>query len=123
MSDADSNSSRVGEDGWANDYAAASSTLDRAFGLLASRRRRLVIAKLRSLPNGVASVEDLADHLLVRNPDADGRDRTLIALQHRTLPRLDGAGVIDFDRRTDTVRYHGNELVEELLDFVADENE
>jgi hypothetical protein len=59
----------------------------------------------------------------VRNPDADGRDRTLIALQHRTLPRLDGAGVIDFDRRTDTVRYHGNELVEELLDFVADENE
>lgn len=122
MPDADSGSRRDEATERVNDYTVTDSTLDQAFDLLASRRRRHVIAKLQTLPDGVASVDDLADHLLVQDPEAD-RDRTLIALQHRTLPRLDDAGVVDFDRRTDTVRYRGNELAEELLAFVADGNE
>lgn len=118
MSDANRGSRGDDPTGRVNDQ-----TLDLAFDLLACRRRRYVITKLRTLPDGVASVEDIADHLLVQDPDADDRERTLVALQHRTLPRLNEAGIVDFDRRTDTVRYRGNELVEELLAFVTDGNE
>jgi hypothetical protein len=119
VSDADPGPWRE-EDWRANDHAVADGRLDWIFDLLASRRRRIVIAELRTSADGVASLEELAEHLLAADPDADDRVRTVVALQHRTLPRLHDAGVVDFDRRTDTVRYRGNEQVEALLAFAAD---
>jgi hypothetical protein len=98
-------------------------TLNRAFDLLASQRRRYVLAELQSTSDGVASVERLADSLLAHESDSDDRDQVLVALYHRILPRLDDSNVIDFDRRSDTARYHGHKVVDELLEFAAERKE
>lgn len=96
------------------------SAIDWAFELLARERRRLVLEKLRTASTEAVSFDDLTDHLLAHDSGSDKRDRVTSTLHHTTLPRLEDARIVDLDRRTDTVRYRGNELVEEILDFVAD---
>lgn len=90
------------------------------FGLLADERRRRVLAHLRRRPDGVSSVEELAEHLL----DADGAapetgetsGRIETSLHHKHLPKMVEAGVLEYDTRSRTVRYEPDEEVEELLD-------
>lgn len=94
-------------------------TFDRTLELLADRRRRQVLKTLRETPGEAASVDDLARDLVARSPDDLARDRVRVALHHRTLPKLDEASVVDFDSRTDVARYHGDQLVEDVLDFVT----
>jgi hypothetical protein len=120
----DSNSAGFGgEQNGPNNRNVDDRALNRAFDLLASQRRRYVLAELQSTADGVASVERLADSLLAHESDSDDRDQVLVALYHQTLPRLDDSNVVDFDRRTDTVRYHGHKVVDELLEFATDRNE
>lgn len=99
------------------------STLDWVFNVLADDRRRSVVGALATESDNVASIDDLADHLLAYDRTADDRERMMVTLHHDTLPRLEDAGLVDLDRRTDTVRYRRHELVEDLLDVIADENE
>lgn len=94
-------------------------TLNRTFDLLRDQQRRYVLKKLETMTDDVASVEDLVTYLLANDPDADGADRVTTALLHRTLPRLMDAGVVDFDARSDTVRYHGSELADGFLDSTS----
>lgn len=98
------------------------STLNQAFGLLGNQRRRYALKTLHSTPETVISVSDLADSVLARDPDAIERERVLVGLQHKILPRLADEGVIDFNRETETIRYHGDELVDSLLGVLDEEN-
>lgn len=118
-SDADSGPPEDPGAGQSGEPEASATDFDRAFGLLANHRRRHVLERLR----GTASVEDLVEHLVAEDPGTDDGARALVALQHRELPRLHDAGVVDFDRRTNTVSYRGDELVEAILDFAAGGNE
>lgn len=102
--------------------AADDYTLNQAFDLLGNQRRRYVLETLHETPETPMSVEDLADSVLARDPDAADRDRVLIGLQHKILPRLADENVIDFDSRNKTVRYYGGELVDSLLAGLGDEN-
>lgn len=120
MSDADSGPSEGPGGRQADEREAVAAQLDRAFGLLANHRRRHVLERLRATPDGTASVEELVEYLVAADPDTDDRVRASLALQHEGLPRLDEAGVVDFDRRTGTVSYRGAELIEAILDFAAD---
>jgi DNA-binding transcriptional ArsR family regulator len=95
-------------------------TLSRIFELLASDRRRCALGELRAAAPEAVAVDDLADRLREREPTAADRDRVRIALYHKTLPRLADAGVVDFDRRADVVRYRAHEPVEAILDAVTD---
>lgn len=102
--------------------AANDCTLNQAFDLLGNQRRRYVLEALHQKPETPMSVGDLADHVLTRDPDADDRDRVLVGLHHKILPRLADDGAIDFDTRTETVRYQGGELVDSLLAGLDREN-
>lgn len=95
-------------------------TLNQAFDLLRNQRRRYVLKTLHATPQTVLSADDIADHILTHDPDAGDRDRVLVELHHTILPRLADDGIIDFDARTDTVRYHGSELVDDLLVALTD---
>lgn len=95
-------------------------TLNQAFDLLRDQRRRYVLEILYTAPETVMSTDDLADHVLERDPDAVERDRVLVSLHHDILPRFADTSIIDFDARTDTVRYRGSELVDALLTVLAD---
>lgn len=98
--------------------------IDDVFGVLADWRRREVCRFFVETGTETASVDDLA--MLVagcRPVDADGpppaHDELVAVLEERHLPRLDAAGVVDYDGRSGTVRYWGQPTVEKWLEHVA----
>ncbi len=90
-------------------------TLNQAFDLLGNQRRRYVLETLYTTVGTELSTDDLADRVLARDPDALDRDRVAVGLHHRILPRLADDGVVELDSGTDTVRYRGGELLDDLL--------
>lgn len=96
--------------------------LDRVFEVLSSRWRRYVLYYLCEMPGQVVERDRLVE--AVRYCDAADRDtsgvpsRDAVArdLHHDHLPRLDDAGVIEYDRRQGTVRYDGRPSIEEWVD-------
>ena len=85
----------------ADDYSGGdrgiSPQLDATLELLANQRRRYVLYYLREQGNPV-TVDELADEITVWNlePSSD-RSQILADLHHSQLPRLDEAGVVEFD--------------------------
>lgn len=88
-------------------------SLDTVFDLLANRRRRYV---LYCLADGdeetVLKVEEIAAQIAswerewnaTASEDAAARRTVRIDLHHNHLPRLDDAGLIEYDARTETIR-------------------
>lgn len=75
---------------------------------LASPRRRLALAVLVDGPGSVpveTLAERVADGRTAESTAADGgvRKRTHVALVHRELPKLDEAGLVEWDRDSGTV--------------------
>jgi len=103
--------------------AADDTTLNQAFGLLSDRRRRYVLEELYTSEETVRAVADLVDDVLARDTRAPERERVLVALYHKTLPRLADGVVVDFDPRTNTVRYRGGELIDDLLSVLVEDGD
>lgn len=93
-----------------------SDTLD----ALADEKRRYALHFFQNQTKDVASVEDLAEYILARECEADDGDHVRVALHHRDLPNLDDAGLIDYDARSNTVRYRGDSTAEDLLEHLSD---
>ncbi len=89
---------------------------DKMLSILAQRNCRSTLLCFQGTTENVISVRDLAARI---SPEGDS-DETAVRLQHSTLPRLEDAGLVEHDSRSDTVRYHGDQRVEELLDAVTD---
>lgn len=101
-------------------------SLDDVFGLLAERRRRFALHALLDAEQGAIDCETLAETVAAREAEADGeyesperRARVAAALHDVHLPKLDDAGVVDYDTRSGAVRYWGHPVVEEYLLHVA----
>ncbi|WP_135852353.1 DUF7344 domain-containing protein [Halorussus salinus] len=89
------------------------SRLDDLFGALADPRRRLVVQYFLRSSDDVATVTDLAGYVADRRDDEF--ESVAVALHHKDVSKLDEADVIEYDPRTETVRYVGSELVSDLL--------
>lgn len=92
--------------------------------LVADPRRRMVLNYLHEHSNDAVTLEDLTELLVAectpatlgRSP-AESRVRT--ALVHRHLPKLDDAGLIEYDTDSRTVEYCGDDHVTDLLEFIS----
>lgn len=91
-------------------------TKDELLTLLADHHRRAVLDHLRESDDDVASLQELAAAV----GEEDGDEDATLRLHHAALPRLEAAGVVDYDARSDTVRYRGDQYLETLVAFVAD---
>jgi DNA-binding transcriptional ArsR family regulator len=90
--------------------------------LVADEDRRQVVEYLAETEDGSATVADLAVVLETDSPAPGARPEEMaIVLNHRHLPKLDEAGVVDYDPDRELVRYLASERIERLLAFVADE--
>ena len=101
-------------------------SLDACLQLVADRHRRRVIHHLRHEANGTTTFDDLVEQIHRRASDSkDGpprdREEFAIRLQHIHLPKLADYGVVDFEHRSGTVRYHPDEQVERVLDSLPGE--
>ncbi|RKD94979.1 hypothetical protein ATJ93_1826 [Halopiger aswanensis] len=131
----------------------ATPSLDLVFDLLSNRRRRFALYYLYDQPDGVATIDDLTDHVArlerrtleteadteslseseiesdsssnstgesdaasVSTATGDRRQQIQTELQHIHLPKLEDAGVLEHDPRSETVRYWTQPSLEEWLE-------
>ena len=87
------------------DGTVAGVGLDVIYDMLKNRRRRMVFYYLAHTLDGEASVGDLAEQLAawendipLNAVDSTARKRTYNTLQQHHLPKLDEAGLVDYDR-------------------------
>lgn len=92
--------------------------------VLSKRRRRYVVRYLRDVEDGVASLEATADRLAAweraveDDVPEDHRTRLLARLHHADLPRLEEAGLLEYEPRSRTIRYHGDDALEDVLELL-----
>ena len=90
-------------------------SLDSILTVLADERRRLIIRYFETASNGVTTREELAEYVSTTSPDEQDREKTKTRLHHVSLPKLDSAGLIEYDSRSTTVRYDPQPEVDALL--------
>lgn len=96
--------------------------LDVVLTLLSDRRRRIVLNGLRGAAEEWVTVDDLADRIAAWEAEladpATVSERSIeIDLVHGHLPKLDEAGVIDYDGDERRAVYRGDDSVERFLDL------
>lgn len=94
--------------------ATTTATLDS----LANRQRRATLTCLHE--HRSATVRELAEDLVDAPSSGQEPSRVLAALQHRHLPKLEAANVIEVDATEDRVRYTGNAVLEKWFAEVRD---
>lgn len=100
--------------------------LDRLLTSLSSHRRRAALYYLRE--NGVTDVDELAKYVASTSNDApeanlsgEQFERAKATLIHSDLPRLREAGIIEYERRSETVRYRqSSQFVTRILRSCAE---
>ncbi len=104
----------------------ATPSLDLVFDILSNRRRRYALYCLYDRPDGVATIADITDHIVTLETRESGlptgmssneyRRNVRVELQHVHLPKLETAGVVETDQRSETLRYWTQPSVEEWLE-------
>lgn len=84
---------------------------------MSDESRRRVLYYLRK-HGGTADVDELREHLSKRTTDDPVEIRR--ELHHRTLPKLDDFKAIDYNQTNGQVRYEGDPLTNELLEWIGD---
>ena len=94
--------------------------LDALFEALADAQRRRILAYLDATDDDVAAYSDLIEHVAddSAGESTTDRDRIAVSLHHNHLPKLADVGVVEYDARSETVRYRGGPAVSEWLDLV-----
>jgi DNA-binding transcriptional ArsR family regulator len=101
-----------------NTDSRADST-DDTLRLLADERRRTALRFLIE-GDGPTTVDEVAERVAADAGDDRPVERVRVDLHHTHLPKMDEAGVVDYDARRGTVRYRQRAAVEELLDAVSE---
>lgn len=112
-------------------------SLSLVFDLLSNNRRRYALYYLNDQPDGVASVEALTENVFTIERTTETPEGTLTSsasdigpagdpedqqtgirteLQHVHLPKLEDAGILEHDQRSETVRYWSQPSLEEWLE-------
>ena len=105
-----------------NEY---SPSLNAILEVLAHHHRREILRALVGAPDHTASVDELAgricDREIERTGERPGRDQIEMALHHVHLPKLADLGLVEYDARSQELRYRRNDLLENLLEYLDDE--
>lgn len=96
-------------------YACAAGA-DDIHELLADRQRRHALAYLHDKPEDVATREELASHVSSRHPESPSEEYVVAELHHVSLPKLEDAGLLEYDPRSGAVRFYGHPEIGHFLD-------
>ena len=90
--------------------------IDQRFALLDRYERRCLIQFLQESETDHVPVSDVVSHLQKQDSNSDGPDTIEINLQHNHIPKLTTIEAVDYDSRSETIRYTGDELLSSLLE-------
>lgn len=96
--------------------------IGRAFELLADRQRRLLLSYLREQDDPTASVNDLVTALNAGD-ETPSPKKIRIALVHQHLPKLATTSILDYDDRSETIRYDGHQQINTMLGIATQFND
>ncbi|UPV74021.1 hypothetical protein M0R89_15965 [Halorussus limi] len=106
-----------------NGRAVTTPSFDELFDLLAESRRRYALYTLIGTEDGLAEVDQLADEVAMwegrtgDEPITDALRETIAEeLREIHLPRLADADIVEYDERSDVVRYWRQPTLEEYLE-------
>jgi DNA-binding transcriptional ArsR family regulator len=85
--------------------------------LVADQRRRRILQTLREAES--ASVDELADQLAADG--GDSAEQISVDLHHNHLPKLADANVVEYDSRSNAVRYSPPKRFEAVAESVLEE--
>ena len=101
-----------------NGDALETSEIDVLLEALADPHRRGILAALVEADDDVAAFSELIDRVLARDDVSErSRDRVATSLFHRHLPKLADADLVEYDERSETVRYRGEPVAEQWLEL------
>ena len=80
----------------------------------------MVLRYFHSSGDDIASNDDLIEFLHTRDARPDDREQIALRLHHMALPKLADLGLLDYDARSKTVRYHDHPLLNEWWDREAE---
>ncbi|WP_266081972.1 DUF7344 domain-containing protein [Haladaptatus caseinilyticus] len=94
---------------------------EEAVDLLRHEHRRAIITYLDQKPIDCASFGDLVECIISSGSKRETtlderREQVAIGLLHNHLPRLADADVLEYDQRSETVRYWGDSRFESILE-------
>lgn len=92
---------------------------DRMFQVLGDERRRKVLLHLQMNGDAPIPVRTLAKNLSQPPGDAGSIGALTIELHHHHLPKLDEAGLLEYDVEARTVTANGGSLVGDLLASIS----
>ena len=99
-------------------------SLDALLDILANQRRRYLLEYLWERPDGVGSFEEATKHTIAEIGRKQGyqpnHDDIQVDLQQHHLPKLADAGIIEYDIRSQTIRYRDHDRLEEIYDRVRE---
>lgn len=98
-------------------------SISTALRLLAAEPRRYAVAYLSDAPDGVASLSELADYVALHADDVVDSREAATALHHVDVPKLEAAGVVEYDTRSRTVRYYPDSGLETVLEHLREQRE
>lgn len=98
--------------------------LDEVFDALADSRRRHALSYLSEKTGDAATLSELVAEVVARESDRE-RDfeyyeSVAIELHHRHLPKLEESGLVEYDERSQTVRYHERPRVQAYLSLATE---
>ena len=121
----------AGDDGVNNNDQGASNTAEATPSInaileaLAHDRRRIILSHLIESDTGVATVDELVSHIIdeeTRVSDEIPASGDINAqLHHIHLSKLIYAGVVEYDVRSQELRYYEAPRLEKLLKFIESE--
>lgn len=93
--------------------------MDELLDSLSHHHRREVIRYFENATSAEsATIEDIASHIAQRVPEVN-QENVAVQLSHAHVPNLQSCGWVDYDHRTQHVRYRGHDSAEELLSELA----
>ncbi|WP_277555931.1 DUF7344 domain-containing protein [Halobaculum limi] len=102
--------------------------LDLTFEILKNERRRLVLEYLRDVDDGQTTIGELAEHIAAIENDCDiqalgaqQRKRVYIGLYQCHLPKMDDAGVVDFNQSRGFVELRPE--ADPLFEYLVEDDE
>lgn len=109
-------------------HSTHSASTENILRIVANQRRRSILDHRITSERDTLSVDSLVEHVSPENPPPrsgvpSGPERIRLELRHNHLPTLEDAGLVEYDDRTEPIRYQPTERVEKLYRFVATELE
>lgn len=89
--------------------------------LIADQYRRLILQYLIYESSGPVSFDVLVEYLAEHVVAGSNRETIRSKLHHDHLPRMADHGVVEYDPRSGSVRYHSQDPIETILVHIPDE--